>query len=133
MSPVRDDDGNIIYFFASQLDFTKIKSKEAELAAARHQAEAEVAERTGDLQESLAARTLLVHEVDHRVKNNLVTMASIVKMQVRLTEDDAKGRRCFRCSTVSRQSVPSSASYSRPTTSPSSTLATSRESSLRAV
>jgi len=90
VSPVRDDDGDIIYFFASQLDFTNIKSKEAELAAARHQAEAEVAERSGDLQESLAARTLLVHEVDHRVKNNLATMASIVKMQVRLTEDEGQ-------------------------------------------
>lgn len=90
VSPVRDDDGKIVYFFASQLDFTNIKSKEAELAAARHQAEAEVAERTGDLQESLAARTLLVHEVDHRVKNNLATMASIVKMQVRLTEDEGQ-------------------------------------------
>ncbi len=90
VSPVRDDDGKIVYFFASQLDFTNIKSKEAELAAARHQAEAEVAERTDDLQESLAARTLLVHEVDHRVKNNLATMASIVKMQVRLTEDEGQ-------------------------------------------
>ncbi len=49
MGPVRDDDGNIFYFFASQPDFTNIKSKEAEMAAARHQAEAEVAERTGDL------------------------------------------------------------------------------------
>lgn len=90
VSPVRDEDGSIVYFFASQLDFTNIKSKEAELAAARHLAEAEVAERTDDLQESLAARTLLVHEVDHRVKNNLATMASIVKMQVRLTEDEGQ-------------------------------------------
>jgi len=90
VSPVRDEEGKIVYFFASQLDFTNIKSKEAELAAARHQAEAEVAERTGDLQESLAARTLLVHEVDHRVKNNLATMASIVKMQVRLTDDEGQ-------------------------------------------
>lgn len=90
VSPVRDEDGKIVYFFASQLDFTNIKSKEAELAAARHQAEAEVAERTDDLQESLAARTLLVHEVDHRVKNNLATMASIVKMQIRVTEDEGQ-------------------------------------------
>lgn len=92
ISPVRDEDGRIIYFFASQLDFTNVKSKEAELAAARHQAEEEVAERTDDLQASLAARTLLVHEVDHRVKNNLMTMASIVKMQMRLTTDDGQKR-----------------------------------------
>ncbi|MGE7368375.1 PAS domain-containing protein [Neorhizobium sp. NPDC001467] len=100
VSPVRDDGGKIVYFFASQLDFTNIKSREAELAAARHQAEAEVAERTGDLQESLAARTLLVHEVDHRVKNNLATMASIVKMQVRLTED--RGQRQALLSVLNR-------------------------------
>ena len=90
VSPVYNGEGRIVYFFASQLDFTNIKSKEAALAAARHEAEAEVAERTDDLQESLAARELLVHEVDHRVKNNLATMASIVKMQVRLTNDDGQ-------------------------------------------
>ncbi len=87
ISPVRDDDGRIVYFFSSQLDFSNVKSKEAELAAARHKAEEAVAKRTSDLQASLAARSLLVHEVDHRVKNNLLTMASIVKMQARLTRD----------------------------------------------
>jgi PAS domain S-box-containing protein len=87
ISPVRDDDGRIVYFFSSQLDFSNVKGKEAELAAARHKAEEAVAKRTSDLQASLAARSLLVHEVDHRVKNNLLTMASIVKMQARLTQD----------------------------------------------
>jgi len=87
ISPVRDEDGRIVYFFSSQLDFSNVKGKEAELAAARHKAEEAVAKRTSDLQASLAARSLLVHEVDHRVKNNLLTMASIVKMQARLTQD----------------------------------------------
>ncbi|KAA9383938.1 PAS domain-containing protein [Neorhizobium galegae] len=88
LSPVRDDEGRIVYFFASQLDFTNVKSREAELASARHQAENEVAKNTADLRAALAAKTLLVHEVDHRVKNNLLTMASIVKLQARTTKDE---------------------------------------------
>lgn len=88
VSPVRDEAGEVIYFFASQLDFTNIKSKEAELAKARHLAEEEVAERTADLRRALEAKTVLVHEVDHRVKNNLLTIASIVKLQARMTDDE---------------------------------------------
>ncbi|WP_371864934.1 PAS domain-containing protein [Rhizobium dioscoreae] len=87
ISPVWDRQGRIIYFFASQLDFTNIKSREADLASARHQAEEEVRDRTNDLRAALAAKTVLIHEVDHRVRNNLLTMASIVKMQLRLTRD----------------------------------------------
>jgi PAS domain S-box-containing protein len=88
LSPVRDDKDKIIYFFASQLDFTNVKSREADLAAARHRAEEEVAKHTEKLEAALAARTLLVHEVDHRVKNNLLTMASIVKLQARKTRNE---------------------------------------------
>lgn len=92
ISPVRDEASRIIYFFASQLDFTPVKSREADLAAARHQAEVEVAKHTANLRSALDARTLLVHEVDHRVKNNLLTMASIVKIQERVTKDDRQKR-----------------------------------------
>ncbi len=92
VSPVRDASATVIYFFASQLDFTNIKSKEAELAQARHTAEEEVALRTADLTDALRAKTALVHEVDHRVKNNLLTIASIVKLQVRMTESDVVER-----------------------------------------
>ncbi|PWE52229.1 histidine kinase [Metarhizobium album] len=87
VSPVRDRHGTVIYFFASQLDFTNIKSKEAELAKARHIAEDEVARRTAQLSEALSVKTDLVHEVDHRVKNNLLMIASIIKLQMRMTTD----------------------------------------------
>lgn len=88
ISPVRDRAGEVIYFFASQLDFTNVKSREAELARARHFAEEAVAERTKELTDALRAQTLLVHEVDHRVKNNLLTIASITKLQARMSNDD---------------------------------------------
>lgn len=95
VSPVRDAKGEVIYFFASQLDFTNIKSKEIELAQARMSAEEEVVRRTRDLSEALQAKTMLVHEVDHRVKNNLLTIASIVKLQARMSEDDVVKRTLF--------------------------------------
>lgn len=95
VSPVRDANGDVIYFFASQLDFTTIKSKEKDLAEARNSAEREVARRTRDLSEALKAKTLLVHEVDHRVKNNLLTIASIVKLQARMSETDLVKRTLF--------------------------------------
>lgn len=95
VSPVRDVDGTVIYFFASQLDFTTVKSKERELAEARNSAEQEVAKRTHDLSEALKAQTILVHEVDHRVKNNLLTIASIVKLQARMSESDVVKRTLF--------------------------------------
>lgn len=87
MSPVRNSEGEVIYFFASQLDFTHVKDKQKELAAARSSAEQEVARRTKDLRDALDAKTLLVHEVDHRVKNNLLTIASILKLQARTSAD----------------------------------------------
>lgn len=31
---------------------------------------------------------MLVHEVDYRVKNNLLTIASIVKLQARMSQDE---------------------------------------------
>ena len=100
LSPVRDDEGRIVYFFASQLDFTTVKSREASLAAARHQAEKDVAKHLAELRTALSARSLLVHEVDHRVKNNLLTIASIIKLQARQTKDE--GQKQILMSTLNR-------------------------------
>lgn len=59
-----------------------------QLATARREAEAAVASRTKELTDAVDAKTTLVHEVDHRVKNNLLTIASIVKLQARLTTNE---------------------------------------------
>jgi PAS domain S-box-containing protein len=83
VSPARDSSGKVRYFFASQLDFTHIKNREKELAEARGNAEAEVRTRTRELESAVESKTLLVHEVDHRVKNNLLTVASLLKLKTR--------------------------------------------------
>jgi PAS domain S-box-containing protein len=88
ISPVFDDQGDPIYYFASQLDFTDDKTLEMQSTSARRRAEAEVAARTAELTQALDAKTTLVHEVDHRVKNNLLTIASIVKLKARKTKDE---------------------------------------------
>lgn len=92
ISPVRNDEGEVIYFFASQLDFSDIKNKEFELASARRFAEEQVMQRTADLRAALEAKTLLVHEVDHRVKNNLLTIASLLRLQARVTTNETVSR-----------------------------------------
>lgn len=92
LSPVKDAAGRTVYFFASQLDISDVKSREAELAAARDDREREVRQRTAELRAALDAKIVLLHEVDHRVKNNLLMIASIVKLQARRTADDGERR-----------------------------------------
>lgn len=92
ISPVRNASGEVIYFFASQLDFTDIRNKEMNLALARRSAEDKVLASTADLRAALEAKTMLVHEVDHRVKNNLLTIASIIRLQSRLTRNEIARR-----------------------------------------
>ncbi len=89
MSPVRDDDGSIRFFFASQLDVTERVELQARLAERRDEVEREVERRTADLKAALEAKTLLLHEVDHRVKNNLAMVGSLIRMQTRTIDDPA--------------------------------------------
>ena len=48
-----------------------------------------VASRTHDLRAALDRQTALLHELDHRVKNNLQLISSLVLMQARWAEDSA--------------------------------------------
>ena len=82
ISPVRAADGQIVYFIGSQVDVTARKAAEAALEAA-----AEAQARTA--QQALADRTALLHEVDHRVKNNLQLITSLLVLQTRRTLDSA--------------------------------------------
>lgn len=48
--------------------------------------------RTEDLQRALAQKTALLHEIDHRVKNNLQLVASLLQLQARRAGDPAVRR-----------------------------------------
>lgn len=80
LSPVRGEEGDIQFFFASQLDITeRVRAKET--------VDREVERRTADLQTALNGKTLLLHEVDHRVKNNLTMIGALLRLQTRTLTD----------------------------------------------
>jgi PAS domain S-box-containing protein len=94
MSPVLNERNEAVYFFASQVDITdRIEGRrrvEAEVASRTQALSVVLAQReraNEELQEALTAQRLLVHEVDHRVKNNLQMIASLLIMQSRNIAD----------------------------------------------
>ncbi|MBB4857347.1 PAS domain S-box-containing protein [Novosphingobium chloroacetimidivorans] len=89
LSPVRDKDGVIRFFFASQLDVTDRIEIQRAIADQKALVEREVEKRTQDLSAALEAKTILLHEVDHRVKNNLTMIGSLLRLQVRTIDDPA--------------------------------------------
>ncbi len=92
ISPVRDEDGTIRYFFASQLDITNRIDAHSRIARQKDQVEQEVRRRTADLEAALEAKTLLLHEVDHRVKNNMTMIGSILRLQLRELNPEGAGQ-----------------------------------------
>ncbi|WP_320188689.1 histidine kinase dimerization/phosphoacceptor domain -containing protein [Agrobacterium rosae] len=100
LSPVRGGNGDIQFFFASQLDVTNRVNAQQRVVDQKEQVEHEVKVRTSDLEASVEAQALLLHEVDHRVKNNLSVIGSLLRMQIR-DSDDPNVRRALR-STMER-------------------------------
>jgi PAS domain S-box-containing protein len=89
LSPVRNDAGEVQFFFASQLDVTDRIEAQSAIRAQKAEVELEVERRTADLRTALEAKTLLLHEVDHRVKNNLTMIGSLLRLQARTIADPA--------------------------------------------
>jgi PAS domain S-box-containing protein len=87
LSPTRNERGEVQYFFASQLDVTDRIEAQSRVAEQKARVEEEVRARTAALEEALEAKTLLLHEVDHRVKNNLMMIGSLLRLQLRQIAD----------------------------------------------
>ena len=75
VSPVRDAAGEVAFFLGSQRDITARREAELELRACAERA--------------LEQKTALLHEIDHRVKNNLQLISSLLLLQSRRAEDEA--------------------------------------------
>ena len=103
ISPVFNEAGELLYFFASQVDVTERRTVEKRLRQEYERIEREVSARTHELQErtrelertasnlqaALEAKTVLLHEVDHRVKNNLQIVAALISIQAGRIADPA--------------------------------------------
>jgi len=89
ISPVSNDKGELLFFFASQLDVSDRKLSEHRMTADKDKFEKAVKERTKELEVALETQTALLHEVDHRVKNNLQMVSSLILMQSRAIKDEA--------------------------------------------
>ncbi len=89
LSPVSNEEGELQFFFASQLDVTDRKQSEQDLMAEKERFEQAARERTVELRDALEAQKMLVHEVDHRVKNNLQMISSLIVMQARSIPDES--------------------------------------------
>jgi PAS domain S-box-containing protein len=106
ISPVHNAEGEIQYFFASQVDATErkqhelnaanlqldlerlvsLRTQELQVALAEStrlvaEFEQRVRTRTQELQQALTTSNILLHEVDHRVKNNLQMVSAMLMLQ----------------------------------------------------
>ena len=71
ITPIHDEDG-LAYFFASQADTTRVHMEAGKVT---------------DLVAALARKTALIREIDHRAKNNLQVISSLMLLKARRMPD----------------------------------------------
>lgn len=87
INPVRNAEGRVAYFFAAQADMTDKRTVELAIRGTNDELERQVGQRTADLRAALEQKTALLHEVDHRVKNNLQVISSLMLLKARRTPE----------------------------------------------
>jgi len=85
VAPVHDETGRIVHFYSAQADMTGKYRHEVAMKDAHEELERRVSEQTADLRAALEQKTALLHEVDHRVKNNLQVISSLMLLKARRT------------------------------------------------
>ena len=86
----KDGSGGMGLMFGVLRDITDTKDTERSLRGATATLEHDVVVRTAELQDRVRERDLLMHELQHRVKNNLQMILGFISMQSRRTKSDAK-------------------------------------------
>jgi two-component sensor histidine kinase len=86
----RGEDGTVHAIFGVLRDITERKQTERSLRGTTQTLERMVAERTTELQARVRERDLLMHELQHRVKNNLQMISSLVSIQKSRVGGDAQ-------------------------------------------
>ncbi|MHB2206863.1 histidine kinase dimerization/phosphoacceptor domain -containing protein [Methylobacterium sp. CM6257] len=86
ITPVSDEQG-VAFFYAAQADMTHIHQLQVSMRGTNDQLERLVDARTRDLSAALEQKTALLHEVDHRVKNNLQVISSLMLLKARRTPE----------------------------------------------
>ncbi|MFH6782276.1 PAS domain-containing protein [Methylobacterium sp. DB0501] len=89
LTPVRDEDGTLRSYFAVLSDVTRDRQAERTLAQEKDGLAQDIEARNRALQSALDQQTALLHEVDHRVKNNLQVISSLVLLKARRARDAA--------------------------------------------
>ncbi|GBU18917.1 signal transduction histidine kinase [Methylobacterium sp.] len=87
INPVRNAEGVVTHFYSAQADMTEKQRLEQAMRNANDELERLVDLRTADLSAALEQKTALLHEVDHRVKNNLQVISSLILLKARRTPE----------------------------------------------
>ncbi|SEP45776.1 PAS domain S-box-containing protein [Methylobacterium sp. ap11] len=89
LTPVRDERGTLSTYFALLSDVTGTRQAELALMREKEVLARDIEARNRALQAALDQQTALLHEVDHRVKNNLQVISSLVLLKARRAQDQA--------------------------------------------